>query len=96
MLDSEVVEHVSRLARLTLSDEEKDKMRVELSKTLEHFRALSELDTSAIPPTAQVIPIENNMREDAVGDCLPKDDVLANAPRTRGDYIRVPAVLKAF
>ena len=95
MLDPEVVEHVSQLARLTLSDDEKDKMRMELSKTLEHFQALSELDTSAIPPT-QVIPIENTMREDAVRDCLPKEDVLANAPRTRGDYIRVPAVLKAF
>ncbi len=96
MLDPEVVEHVSQLARLTLSDDEKHEMRVELSKTLEHFRVLSELDTSAIPPTAQVIPIENVMREDAAADCLPKADVLANAPRTRGDYIRVPAVLKEF
>jgi aspartyl-tRNA(Asn)/glutamyl-tRNA(Gln) amidotransferase subunit C len=96
MLDPEIVEHVSVLARLSLSDDDKQKMREELSQILENFDALSELDTSAIPPTAQVIPLENTMREDVVRACLPKEDVLANAPRTHGDFIRVPAVLKEF
>jgi aspartyl-tRNA(Asn)/glutamyl-tRNA(Gln) amidotransferase subunit C len=96
MLDPEIVEHVSALARLALSDDERRRMREDLSQILENFEALSELDTGAIPPTAQVIPLENTMREDAVRPCLPKEDVLTNAPRTDGDFIRVPAVLKEF
>ena len=96
MLDPEIVEHVSVLARLSLSDDEKQQMREELSQILDNFEALSELDTSAIAPTAQVILLENTMRDDTVRACLPKEEVLANAPRTRGGFIRVPAVLKEF
>ena len=96
MLDPKIVDHVSTLARLSLSDDEKDKMREQLSQILENFDALSDLDTSAIPPTAQVIPLVNTMRDDEVEECLPLRDVLANAPRTRGDFIRVPAVLEEF
>lgn len=96
MLDPEIVNHAALLARLALTDAEKQKMREQLSQILEHFRALSDLDTSDIPPTAQVIPLENTMREDEVRPSMPRDEVLANAPRVDGDFIRVPAVLKEF
>ena len=96
MIDPEIVEHVSVLARLSLSDDEKQQMQEELSQILDNFEVLSELDTSAIAPTTQVIPLENTMREDTVRACLLTEEVLANAPRTHRGFIRVPAVLKEF
>ena len=51
------VEHVAALARLGLSDAEKERLRDQLSSILEHIDALSEVDTDAIPPTASVIPL---------------------------------------
>jgi aspartyl-tRNA(Asn)/glutamyl-tRNA(Gln) amidotransferase subunit C len=57
------------------------------------MRTLDELDTSSIPPTAQVIPLTNVMREDEHGPSLPREAVLANAPQADGEFFRVPAVL---
>lgn len=89
----EEVEHVAFLARLGLSEEEKATLREQLSSILEHMRSLNELDTSQIPPTAQVIPLRNVMRADEPRPSLPTDQVLANAPDREGDFFRVPPVL---
>jgi aspartyl-tRNA(Asn)/glutamyl-tRNA(Gln) amidotransferase subunit C len=88
------VEHVAQLARLTLSDQEKELFCEQLSSILEYAKHLQELDTSAIPPTATVLPLENVMRDDQIRLSLPLDDVLSNAPRTENDYFRVPVVLE--
>lgn len=93
MLDPKQVEHVATLARLTLSDEEKQMMLTQLSQILEHFQELEGLDTSDVEPTAQVIPLPNTMREDVVEESLPPAAVLANAPRAEAGHIAVPAVL---
>ena len=58
------VQHVARLARLGLDDEELDRLAAELDHILDAMQALQALDTSAIPPTAQVIPLRNVMRHD--------------------------------
>jgi aspartyl-tRNA(Asn)/glutamyl-tRNA(Gln) amidotransferase subunit C len=52
------------------------------------------LDTSAIPPTAQVIPLQNVMREDVPRPSWPVEDILRNAPRVRNQQFLVPAVLE--
>lgn len=83
------VEHVADLARLGLTLEEKERMRQQLSSILEHIAMLNELDTSAIPPTAQVITLTNVMRDDVVCPSLPVEAVLANAPRRSGDFFEV-------
>ena len=88
------VEHVARLAQLTLSDQEKELFREQLSSILEYAQRLQQLDTSAIPPTATVLPLENVMRDDQVCPSLPLDSVLANAPDTKDGYFRVPVVLE--
>jgi aspartyl-tRNA(Asn)/glutamyl-tRNA(Gln) amidotransferase subunit C len=88
------VEHVASLAQLTLSDQEKELFREQLSSILEHAQRLQQLDTSAIPPTATVLPLENVMRDDHVRPSLPLADVLANAPDTEDSYFRVPVVLE--
>jgi aspartyl-tRNA(Asn)/glutamyl-tRNA(Gln) amidotransferase subunit C len=83
------VEHVAALARLGLSEAEKERMRDQLSSILEHIAALEEIDTAAIPPTAQVIALTNVMREDEVRPSLSVDQVLANAPRRSGGFFEV-------
>ena len=96
MIDRESIQHLALLARLGLSDEEMETMREDLSQIISNFERLSGVDTSAILPTTQVIPLENNMRDDQVRDCLSVEDVLANVPRVEDGFIRVPAVLKEF
>ncbi len=82
------------LARLGLTEEEKATFEAQLSSILDYMRALSEVDTSNIPPTAQVIPLKNVMRPDQTRPSLPVERVLANAPDREGDFFRVPPVLE--
>lgn len=92
-LTNEQVEHVAMLARLGLNDEERERMREQLSSILEHIDQLRTVDTSNVPPTAQVIPLGPMLREDVVQPSLTVDQVLANAPRTEGGFIKVRAIL---
>jgi aspartyl-tRNA(Asn)/glutamyl-tRNA(Gln) amidotransferase subunit C len=87
------VQHVARLARLGLEDAEIDRLASELDHILDAMQALAQLDTSAIPPTAQVIPLRNVMRDDAARPSLPVEEILRNAPATRDGYFLVPPVL---
>ena len=87
------VEHVAALARLGLTEEEKERLREQLSSILEHINALSELDTDAIPPTAQVIALSNVLRDDVAAASLPREEVLRNAPRANDGFFEVDAVL---
>jgi aspartyl-tRNA(Asn)/glutamyl-tRNA(Gln) amidotransferase subunit C len=93
-LSLEQVEHVAYLARLGLSEAEKQHLAEQLSHILDTMQLIDQLDTSAIPPTAQVIPLSNVMREDEPRPSLPTDQVLANAPRREGPYVVVPPVLE--
>ena len=87
------VEHVGFLARLALTPEELDRLEGQLNHILDQYAKLSELDTSAIAPTAQTIELENILREDVAGPSLPVDAVLRNASSTEGDFIVVPPIL---
>ena len=87
------VEHVAFLARLRLTDEEVDRLEGQLNHILDQYAKLSEIDTSAIAPTAQTIELENILREDVAGPSLSVQDVLRNAQTTEGDFIVVPPIL---
>ena len=88
------VQHVARLARLGLNDEEMDQLAAELDHILDAMQALRQLDTSAIPPTAQVIPLRNVMRDDVPRPSWPVDEVLLNAPAVKDGFFSVPPVLE--
>jgi aspartyl-tRNA(Asn)/glutamyl-tRNA(Gln) amidotransferase subunit C len=88
------VAHVARLARLGLRDDELEQLASELDHILNAMQALGQLDTSAIPPTAQVIPLQNVMREDAPRPSWPREDILRNAPAARDGQFLVPRVLE--
>ena len=87
------VEHVAHLARLGLTPAELDRLQGQLNHILEQYLKLAELDTDAIPPTAQTIELENILRDDVAGPSLPATAVLANAPARDGDFIIVPPIL---
>jgi aspartyl-tRNA(Asn)/glutamyl-tRNA(Gln) amidotransferase subunit C len=87
------VEHVAFLARLRLTGEELDRLEGQLNHILDQYAKLSEIDTSAIPPTAQTIELENILREDVVTPSLPVEEVLRNAPAASGGYIVSPPIL---
>jgi aspartyl-tRNA(Asn)/glutamyl-tRNA(Gln) amidotransferase subunit C len=82
--------HVARLARLELTDDEVERFREQLSEILEAVSKVSELDLSDVPQNAHPLEIANAWAEDEPHECLPLDDVFANAPDRDGDYFRVP------
>ena len=88
------VEHVAFLARLRLTAEELDRLEGQLNHILDQYAKLSELDTSAIPPTAQTIELENILREDvAEAVAAGRGRSSRNASATEGDFIVVPPIL---
>jgi aspartyl-tRNA(Asn)/glutamyl-tRNA(Gln) amidotransferase subunit C len=87
------VEHVARLARLALTEEELVALTEELGAILEHAALVSALDTEGVEPTAHPLPLVNVLRADTVGPTLPRDEVLAEAPVSEDGRFRVPRIL---
>jgi aspartyl-tRNA(Asn)/glutamyl-tRNA(Gln) amidotransferase subunit C len=90
----EQVEHVARLARLGLGEAEVERLGTQLSDILANIAVLNEVDTSSVPPTAQVTGLENVLRDDVAGASLTVEEALANAPRREGDFFRVQHVFE--
>lgn len=88
------VEHVARLARLELSDSEKDQFTEQLNAILKYAEKLNGLDTEKVEPTSHVLPITNVMRADVERPSLPIEKVLLNAPDDEDGQFKVPAVLE--
>jgi aspartyl-tRNA(Asn)/glutamyl-tRNA(Gln) amidotransferase subunit C len=88
------VEHVAQLARLGLTDEEIERLVPQLSRILEAVGKLADVDTSSVGPTAQVIALENVMREDVARPSMNREAALAEAPKREGGLLRVPVVLE--
>lgn len=93
-LDRSVVEKVAGLARIQLSKDEVDRFTQQLSVVLDAIDRLRAVDTSAIPPTASVLPISDVLREDLVRPGLSPEDVFRNAPSREGDHFRVQTTLE--
>jgi aspartyl-tRNA(Asn)/glutamyl-tRNA(Gln) amidotransferase subunit C len=94
MISRSDVEHVAALARLGLTDEEIDRLVPQLIRILEAVGKLSAVDTSSVGPTAQVIALENVMRDDVARPSMRREAALAEAPRREGSLLRVPVVLE--
>lgn len=88
------VEHIANLARLQLTEEEKETYRQQLSAILDYVARLQELDTSGIPPTSSVLPAHGVLREDMPGESLATEELLSNAPLRKNDQFRVPPVFE--
>lgn len=82
------------LVRVGLSQDDIERFRQQLSRVLEHFEVLSKLDTEGIPPTAQVISLQNVMRRDEPSPSMLQSETLANAPQVEDGCFKVRAVLE--
>ncbi len=88
------VEKVAKLARLTLSDSERDAFAKQLSQILTHVEKLNQYATTGIEPTSTVLGQVNVFREDVVRPSLPVDKALANAPEREADAFCVPKIIE--
>ncbi len=93
MIEKKDVEYVAFLARLELSEEEKERLTKQLGQVLEHAEKIKSLDTENVEPTSHAIPLKNVMREDRVSPSLSQEEALSNAPRQEGGYFVVPRIL---
>jgi aspartyl-tRNA(Asn)/glutamyl-tRNA(Gln) amidotransferase subunit C len=88
------VEHVARLARLGLTEAEKEEFTWQLNEIITFVEKLKELDTTGIEPTAHAIPIQNVFRADEIKPSLDPEQALANAPDRINDFFKVPKLLE--
>ena len=86
---------LARLARLTITDEEIERYRAELSEILRYVEQLQEVDVAGLAPTTQVTGLKNVMREDTVADyATTPDDLLRIVPATQDRYIKVKRMIQ--
>lgn len=93
-LTTEQVRHLALLARLGMTDQEVELMRDQMSNILDSFDVLQQVDTEGVEPTGHSADLQSVMRDDKAAPSRPRDDVLANAPHSEGEFIRVKAVLE--
>lgn len=92
MITIKEVEHVAKLARLELTEEEKIKYSKQLGDILTYVEQMNKVDTTDVEPMSHAIPVVNVMREDAVVSEQTKEELMANAPSKEDGFFRVPKI----
>ena len=87
------IEYVARLARIELTEAEKEMYSKQLGQILGYFKKLSEIDVSNVEPSAHAHAIYNVWRDDVEGEAMSMEDALMNAPAKRDNQIVVPKVV---
>lgn len=90
VISDETIEYVGILAKLELSDDEKEKAKEDMGKMLDYIDKLNELDTSDVEPMSHVFPVNNVFREDVVTNGDDRENILKNAPEEREGAFVVP------
>ena len=90
VIDDATIEYVGILAKLELSDEEKEQAKKDMASMLDYIDKLGELDTTGIEPMSHVFPVENVMREDVVTNGDGSEETLASAPERHDTSFVVP------
>lgn len=93
MITTEDIEYVARLAKLTLSDEEKEMLTNQMDGIVEMANKISGLDTTGVNPTNHILDIKNVFREDEVKESYSREDILKNAPAKEAGCLVVPNVV---
>ena len=94
VISDEMIEYVGILAKLELSDEEKEQAKQDMGRMLDYIDQLNELDTSGVEPMSHVFPVENVFREDVVTNGDDRDAMLANAPESKDGAFKVPKTVE--
>lgn len=92
MITIKDVEHVAKLARLELTEEEKELYTKQLGDVLKYVDQMNEVDTSNVKPMSHAIDFVNVMREDKVVYEHTKEELMANAPEEENGFFRVPKI----
>ena len=92
MITVKDVEHVAKLARLELTEEEKEKFTSQLGDVLKYVEQMNEVDTSDVEPMAHSIDFVNVMREDEVKYEQTKEELMKNAPDAEDGFFKVPKI----
>ena len=90
----EMLDHLSHLARLSFSEEEKAELKQDLEKMIGFVEKLKEVDTTGVEPLLHITDAVNVLREDEVNQTITKKEALLNAPHTEGNFFVVPKVIK--
>ncbi len=91
----ETIDHISKLALLDLSEEEKEKLSKQLGDILVYFRKLDDLDTSNVKPTTHPIDgLSNVFREDIPWKSLSNEEALKNTKYKKDGFFKAPRILK--
>lgn len=93
-IDHSTVDHVARLARLELSEEERERFTRQLAGLLDYFAMLQALETEGIEPTSHVVEMAGITRDDTPGTSLSREAVLAGAPEHEEGFFKVPPVIE--
>ncbi len=93
-IDDKLVEHIARLARLSLTGDERTAMVSDLSNILDYTEKLDKLDTRDVEPTSHVVGITNVMRDDRPRPSISADEALSNAPDRADNFYRVPKIIE--
>ena len=92
MITIKDVEHVAKLARLELTEEEKEKYSKQLGDILKHVEQMNQVDTTGVEPMSHAIPSVNVMREDKIVSEQTKEELMANAPSKEDGFFKVPKI----
>jgi len=93
-ITKDMVEYVANLARLNLTEQEKERLTEDMAEILAYVDKLNELDTSGVEPTSHVMPIYNVLREDVVKESYDREIILENAPSKEDGCFKVPKVVE--
>ena len=94
IINDETIEYVGILAKLELSQDEKEKAKKDMAEMLDYFDKLNSLDTTGIEPMTHVFQVSNVMREDEVTNGNGREDALMNAPKSNGETFVVPKTIE--
>ena len=92
MITVKDVEHVAKLARLELTEAEKEKFTKQIGDVLKYVEQMNEIDTTNVKPMAHAFDIVNVMREDKVVSEETKEELMMNAPEEENGFFRVPKI----
>ena len=92
-ISDETIEYVGILAKLELSEEEKEAAKKDMEQMLDYIDTLNELDTTGIEPMSHVFPVQNVFREDVVTNGDNHEAMLANAPKQKENQYQVPKTI---
>ena len=93
MITKQEIEHLAKLSRLELSEEEKSRFQTELSSILDYVSKLQEIDTQNVEPISQITGLSNIQRKDKIEDFENKEGIFENAPQKQGDFFKVKTIL---